>query len=270
MNTIEILLVIAIICFITYFILSRKARHYVLANSSRYAAIQKLNQQVSFYDMDTAYVHKDRLNSKKQFDEYDYQKKGIDYFEENYDAYKRLLQMLNMNRNHWKKYNTLLEKEPYIAKEQTKGSSISYMLIRRVEQSLCASLLLDAPVLDATLDFRIRYTSPKGRNDYLDHRVYDASAIHQFLTLVDKKDLHVSFAEKQRRLMTPSVRYNILTRDGHKCLICGRSAEHGVVLHVDHIKPVSKGGLTEENNLRTLCADCNLGKSAKYDANGLN
>ncbi|HHU54525.1 MAG TPA: HNH endonuclease [Mollicutes bacterium] len=31
----------------------------------------------------------------------------------------------------------------------------------------------------------------------------------------------------------------------------------------DHIKPVSKGGKTQEGNLQTLCERCNLGKSNK-------
>ncbi|MCM1266209.1 MAG: HNH endonuclease [Candidatus Gastranaerophilales bacterium] len=66
------------------------------------------------------------------------------------------------------------------------------------------------------------------------------------------------------------MRYNILKRDGFKCVICGRSKADGAKLHVDHIKPVSKGGKTEESNLRTLCDMCNLGKSDAYDPYGLN
>ncbi len=31
--------------------------------------------------------------------------------------------------------------------------------------------------------------------------------------------------------------------------------------HIDHIKPWSKGGETVLENLQTLCATCNLGKS---------
>ena len=77
------------------------------------------------------------------------------------------------------------------------------------------------------------------------------------------KDEYVS---EQRRLMTPSLRYDIMKRDGFRCVICGRGAEDGVKLHVDHIKPVSKGGKTTPSNLRTLCQDCNIGKSAKYDS----
>ncbi len=76
--------------------------------------------------------------------------------------------------------------------------------------------------------------------------------------------------EYQRKLMSPSLRYDILKRDGFKCTICGRNTEDGVKLHVDHIIPVSKGGKTVPENLRTLCDSCNLGKSDKYDENGLN
>lgn len=35
-------------------------------------------------------------------------------------------------------------------------------------------------------------------------------------------------------------------------------------MHGDHIKPWSKGGATERENLQMLCSECNLKKSA-YD-----
>lgn len=101
-----------------------------------------------------------------------------------------------------------------------------------------------------------------------------------FKTVKDRKDAaktakytkqkNLSQAQYERSLMTPSLRYDILKRDGFRCTICGRSQDDGVKLHVDHIKPVSKGGKTEPNNLRTLCEDCNQGKKAKYDPHGLN
>lgn len=69
----------------------------------------------------------------------------------------------------------------------------------------------------------------------------------------------------ERDKMTPGLRYNILRRDGFRCRLCGRTAEDGVTLEVDHIVPISKGGLTEESNLRTLCKDCNRGKGAKIE-----
>lgn len=65
--------------------------------------------------------------------------------------------------------------------------------------------------------------------------------------------------------MTASLRYDILERDGFKCILCGRTAlEDGIKLHVDHIQPIRHGGKTIPENLRTLCQDCNLGKGSKW------
>lgn len=66
------------------------------------------------------------------------------------------------------------------------------------------------------------------------------------------------------------MRYQVLTRDNLTCKLCGRSVEDGIMLHVDHIEPVSKGGETTMENLRILCADCNLGKGAIYNPEGIN
>ena len=71
------------------------------------------------------------------------------------------------------------------------------------------------------------------------------------------------FAKKQRAAMTPSLRHDILERDGFRCQHCGATAADGAKLHVDHIIPVAKGGKTEPSNLQTLCEECNLGKSDK-------
>lgn len=58
------------------------------------------------------------------------------------------------------------------------------------------------------------------------------------------------------------LRYLVLKRDRFACRSCGRSpATHpGVVLQVDHVIPWSRGGLTVETNLQSLCEQCNGGK----------
>lgn len=53
----------------------------------------------------------------------------------------------------------------------------------------------------------------------------------------------------------------VLMRDGAKCQFCGAGPSDGVRLHVDHIKPWSKGGETVLENLQILCNVCNIGKS---------
>lgn len=51
-------------------------------------------------------------------------------------------------------------------------------------------------------------------------------------------------------------------RDAFRCQYCGRSAPD-VVLEVDHIKPIAKGGIDTLDNLITACEECNLGKGAR-------
>ena len=69
---------------------------------------------------------------------------------------------------------------------------------------------------------------------------------------------------------TDSFRYDILKRDGFRYQIYGRTAQDGAQLQVDHIKPIAKGGKTIASNLRALWDQCNLGKSDKWDAYGIN
>lgn len=59
------------------------------------------------------------------------------------------------------------------------------------------------------------------------------------------------------------LRYEVLREQGGRCQLCGRSAKDGVVLHVDHIIPLSKdfSKAFDKDNLQVLCEDCNRGKS---------
>jgi 5-methylcytosine-specific restriction endonuclease McrA len=60
------------------------------------------------------------------------------------------------------------------------------------------------------------------------------------------------------------LRYDVLVASNGQCTLCGRSTrEHGVILHVDHIKPRSRfpNLALVRSNLQVLCEDCNLGKS---------
>ncbi len=58
------------------------------------------------------------------------------------------------------------------------------------------------------------------------------------------------------------LRFRILSRDEFTCRYCGDSPlkTNDCILHVDHVKPMSKLGCNSEKNLITACAMCNLGK----------
>lgn len=63
--------------------------------------------------------------------------------------------------------------------------------------------------------------------------------------------------------MRQSLRFAVLERDGFRCRYCGKSADDGAVLHVDHIHPRVHDGSDELENLVTACFDCNLGKGKR-------
>ena len=64
----------------------------------------------------------------------------------------------------------------------------------------------------------------------------------------------------KRKDIPKRVRFEVLKRDKFTCQYCGRQAPD-VVLNIDHITPVSKGGTNDITNLVTSCFDCNSGKT---------
>lgn len=58
------------------------------------------------------------------------------------------------------------------------------------------------------------------------------------------------------------VRYDVLIERGRKCDCCGRTPKHGIIIHVDHIKPLKRNWelRLDKNNLQVLCNECNHGK----------
>lgn len=68
---------------------------------------------------------------------------------------------------------------------------------------------------------------------------------------------------KTPRIPSTRLRFNVLSRDKFTCVFCNKkpSVDSTIILHVDHIRPYSKGGETILENLQTTCSDCNLGKS---------
>lgn len=63
-----------------------------------------------------------------------------------------------------------------------------------------------------------------------------------------------------RKAIPKRLRFEVFKRDSFKCQYCGKGSPE-VILQVDHVHPVSKGGDADILNLVTACVDCNAGKS---------
>ena len=94
-------------------------------------------------------------------------------------------------------------------------------------------------------------------------------ALAEFVDWANSGVLPNATAEKEKapsalrgsRNINWRLRAIVLMRDGARCQLCGAEARDGAKLHIDHIRPWSKGGETVLSNLRVLCAQCNIGKS---------
>ncbi len=62
-----------------------------------------------------------------------------------------------------------------------------------------------------------------------------------------------------RLKVSETLRNKVFERDGYACKLCGEMSN----LCLDHVKPFSQGGKTEELNLQTLCRSCNSKKRDK-------
>lgn len=64
----------------------------------------------------------------------------------------------------------------------------------------------------------------------------------------------------ERTRLSVRTRFEVFKRDDFTCRYCGRKTPR-VVLEIDHVIPVSKGGTDDQENLVTSCWECNRGKS---------
>lgn len=65
-----------------------------------------------------------------------------------------------------------------------------------------------------------------------------------------------------RKPLPKKLRFEVFKRDKFTCQYCGATSP-GVLLVVDHIKPVAGGGQDDLLNLATACQPCNAGKGAR-------
>jgi len=126
----------------------------------------------------------------------------------------------------------------------------------------------------------IRSLSRISKGTYSRHFGTWRKALEEFIQWVNAEEDTDSFVKgsttiSKRSLPTPRqpslrLRFKVMNRDRFSCRHCGASPAKspGIILHVDHIVPWSKGGETSLENLQTLCQSCNLGKSNLEESGG--
>ena len=123
--------------------------------------------------------------------------------------------------------------------------------------------IIDEAVLN--VEYKFTYTSDGGMAQRSFTIPMNEENLTELISYLESKLSLEALAKEQRALMTAKLRTMIKERDNYTCCECGNSVhrESNLLLEIDHIMPISKGGLTQEDNLRTLCWKCNRKKGAK-------
>ncbi len=114
-------------------------------------------------------------------------------------------------------------------------------------------------------EYAFEYVSAGGNSSQRTTVTLNTETIDALVETLSQKIRFSQSAAGQRALMTAKLRQFIKTRDRHTCRYCSVSlaAEPHLLLEVDHVVPVSKGGMSTPENLQALCWRCNRTKSNK-------
>ena len=113
--------------------------------------------------------------------------------------------------------------------------------------------------------YTMQYISDGGNSSMKAEVLFNLDNLERFINYLAEHIKWQKSVAGQRALMTPKLRELIKENDNYTCRICQNSIENepNLLLEIDHIIPLSKGGMTEVENLQTLCWKCNRRKGTK-------
>jgi len=113
--------------------------------------------------------------------------------------------------------------------------------------------------------YTFQYVSAGGNSSARCDIKLDVQNLDKFVNYLNDLVKFKNTIQGQRALMTSKLREYIKQRDDYTCKSCSISTytERNLLLEIDHIIPLSKGGITTESNLQTLCWRCNRTKGSK-------
>lgn len=266
-----ILLISIAVIVLAVFIANKKINDRILAESPKIKALTALNSKMEFHKVETFFRVRKHYDNKSNYNRIEpsylmtAEIRGQIYF------YADVVKKLKENRSLYEEYKESANKikDNVVTDLTDLKFRILKWLYRWRENKLFDKTVL-MPNIDCSFEVLMTYSSPKGKVNLSKEKCYNFNDVYTCLESVSRtyldKETNKRLALVERGMLTDSMRYDVLRRDGFRCVLCGASADEGARLHVDHIVPVSKGGKSEYDNLRTLCERCNIGKSNKIES----
>lgn len=260
-----IAVIVAIIAIIININFTKKVKQH----SKRLYKLKSLNNGTLFIDVDDVIVYHKHYDNKRNFNRIEPAYLMAADIRNNLRYVSDLCEKIKSNRNLYDLYVAEVNQiSSNVREHECKELKIPLSIYKWIEEKLFQKNIL-SPVLDIRYKVIMTYSSPKGQVNLKKEEEFNFENILNCMESVSRRWLdkktydHISRVERGE--VSDSMRYDIMNRDGFKCVICGASAKEGAHLHIDHIVPISKGGKSVPSNLRTLCERCNIGKSNKIE-----
>jgi len=270
-TVILVILVVAALVVVSWIALVERRRRLVVAASSALAWISELNARWGEFVATRPSIDCDfevRVESKGKFDRFNLESHLASSVLEYEGWFEQEIRSRLDAMSHFDTYCSNVEAIASARLGNSGDRRVSPTQFARIEAKEFARRRFEYPVPLAQVSATVRYTSPQGKNSYADQLEWDFDQLRQGLETARAARARMSTAramrQRERNLMTASVRMNVLQRDSFRCQMCGATASDGATLHIDHIVPISRGGRTSLENLQTLCDSCNLGKSNRF------
>ena len=246
-----------------------RCKKIVLETSSRLRKLSEVNARYNFNsDIKSSYAFAISLSSKSKFDRYDLDALLNDSILQN-TSLLQVQREVERNKELYAEYQKEVDSlQSEVTRDLARGLGVKYEVYVGIESAIFGGRKLE-PVVECSVVCTKTYDSPQGYRHYEESASYPIDMVPGRYSELKAKIAYQNSEEarkkRARSQMTDKLRYEILKRDGFRCKLCGRTADDGVKLHVDHIVPVAKGGETVPDNLRTLCEDCNWGKGDRLE-----
>ncbi len=161
--------------------------------------------------------------------------------------------------------NLLLKERESIVNSISK--SIPFLIQKFSKEKLTAKLGFETIDISDTYipTFTFQYVSAGGNSSSNCVIPLNIENLNQLINYLNDIIEQTKSIAGQRALMTSNLREIIKQRDNYQCCACNIGIKHepNLLLEIDHIIPLSKGGITTLDNLQTLCWKCNRTKGAK-------
>lgn len=246
-----------------------KYKTYIKENSIALQKLRMLNQKYAFYpneNFDQQYSY----DNQQYFDTISCKDYLIYQLQYEQTKIQQQLGKIAFNKKHHQAYTNELQTIEVVGECIAPDPLLDEAFLLSVEKEYFQSEIQNPP-LSFHIGVTLVLTNIKGEYITKKTEVFSQEQIRKWIEQIgdrtgnfyNNREIWDAICRVERGKVSNKMRFSIYERDGYRCRCCHRQFEEPE-LEIDHIKPIAEGGKSVEENLQTLCRDCNQIKGKRH------